>query len=55
MIAQEIETHRVHTFSDKEMAFNILGLMHQILFGITYNTWIIVDPYIEPGCKVRFC
>jgi len=35
MIAQEIETHGVRTFSAKEMAFNILGLMHPILFSIT--------------------
>jgi 3-oxoacyl-ACP reductase-like protein len=35
MVAQEIETHRVRTFSAKEMAFNILGLMHPIVFSIT--------------------
>jgi fatty acid synthase subunit alpha, fungi type len=35
MIVQEIETHGVRTFSAKEMAFNILGLMHPILFSIT--------------------
>lgn len=35
MISQEIETHGVRTFSAKEMAFNILGLMHPILFSIT--------------------
>ncbi|KAF8271214.1 fatty acid synthase [Lactarius quietus] len=35
MIAQEVETHGVRTFSAKEMAFNILGLMHPILFSIT--------------------
>ena len=35
MVAQEIETHGVRTFSAKEMAFNILGLMHPILFSIT--------------------
>ena len=35
MIAQEIETRGVRTFSAKEMAFNILGLMHPILFSIT--------------------
>ncbi|KAH9964650.1 hypothetical protein BC827DRAFT_1154089 [Russula dissimulans] len=33
--AQEIETRGVRTFSAKEMAFNILGLMHPILFSIT--------------------
>ena len=35
MIAQEIETHGVRLFSAKEMAFNILGLMHPTLFSIT--------------------
>jgi len=35
MIAQGIEMHEVRTFSAKEMAFNILGLMHPILFSIT--------------------
>ena len=31
----ELESHGVHTFSANEMAFNILGLMHLLLFGIT--------------------
>jgi 3-oxoacyl-ACP reductase-like protein len=35
MVAQEIETQGVRTFSAKVMAFNILGLMHPILFSIT--------------------
>jgi fatty acid synthase subunit alpha, fungi type len=35
MIAQEVETYGVRTFSAKEMAFNILGLMPPILFSIT--------------------
>ena len=35
MIAQEVEAQGVRTFSAKEMAFNILGLMHPILFSIT--------------------
>ncbi|KZP00458.1 fatty acid synthase [Calocera viscosa TUFC12733] len=35
LVAQKIEEHGVRTFSAKEMAFNILGLMHPILFGIT--------------------
>ncbi|KDQ57051.1 hypothetical protein JAAARDRAFT_35647 [Jaapia argillacea MUCL 33604] len=35
MVAQEIESHGVRTFSQKEMAFNILGLMHPLLFSIT--------------------
>ncbi|KAH9965203.1 hypothetical protein BC827DRAFT_1182898, partial [Russula dissimulans] len=35
MAAQEIETRGARTFSAKEMAFNILGLVHPILFSIT--------------------
>jgi len=35
IVAQQVETHGVRTFSAKEMAFNILGLMHPLLFSIT--------------------
>lgn len=35
MVAQQVESHGVRTFSAKEMAFNILGLMHPLLFSIT--------------------
>lgn len=35
IIAHELESHGVRTFSAKEMAFNILGLMHPLLFSIT--------------------
>jgi fatty acid synthase subunit beta len=35
IVAQEVESHGVRTFSAKEMAFNILGLMHPLLFSIT--------------------
>ncbi|KAH7884386.1 hypothetical protein F5I97DRAFT_1968464 [Phlebopus sp. FC_14] len=35
MVAHEVESHGVRTFSAKEMAFNILGLMHPLLFSIT--------------------
>jgi fatty acid synthase subunit alpha, fungi type len=35
MVAQDIESYGVRTFSSKEMAFNILGLMHPLLFSIT--------------------
>jgi fatty acid synthase subunit beta len=35
IIAHELETYGVRTFSAKEMAFNILGLMHPLLFSIT--------------------
>jgi fatty acid synthase subunit alpha len=35
-VAHELENgHGVHTFSAKELAFNILDLMHPILFNIT--------------------
>ncbi|KAG8752051.1 3-oxoacyl-[acyl-carrier-protein] synthase [Serendipita sp. 396] len=34
-VAQTLETYGVRTFSTKEMAFNILGLMHPLLFSIT--------------------
>src|ERR1700728_875291 len=34
-VAHELESHAVRTFSAKEMAFNILGLMHPLLFSIT--------------------
>jgi fatty acid synthase subunit alpha, fungi type len=34
-VAQELEGYGVRTFSAKEMAFNILGLMHPLLFSIT--------------------
>jgi len=33
--AHELESYGVRTFSAKEMAFNILGLMHPLLFSIT--------------------
>ena len=35
MVAQDVETYGVRTFSAKEMSFNILGLMHPFLFSIT--------------------
>ena len=35
IVAHELESYGVHTFSAKEMAFNILGLMHPFLFSIT--------------------
>ncbi|KAI7955320.1 hypothetical protein MJO28_005720 [Puccinia striiformis f. sp. tritici] len=34
LIAEGVETHGVRTFSAKEMAFNILGLMHPLLFDV---------------------
>ncbi|KAI0342734.1 fatty acid synthase [Trametopsis cervina] len=34
-IAHQLESYGVRTFSAKEMAFNILGLMHPLLFSIT--------------------
>ncbi|KAI6143301.1 hypothetical protein BKA82DRAFT_30971 [Pisolithus tinctorius] len=35
IFAREVEAYGVHTFSAKKMAFNILGLMHPLLFSIT--------------------
>ena len=35
IVAHELESHGVRTFSAKEMAFNILRLMHPLLFNIT--------------------
>jgi fatty acid synthase subunit alpha, fungi type len=43
MIAQEIETHGVRTFSSKETAFIILGLIHPILFSITQVELVWAD------------
>ena len=34
-VAHQVETYGIRTFSSKEMAFNILGLMHPLLFSIT--------------------
>lgn len=34
-VAEQLESYGVRTFSAKEMAFNILGLMHPLLFSIT--------------------
>jgi fatty acid synthase subunit alpha len=35
IVAHELEGYGVRTFSAKEMAFNVLGLMHPLLFSIT--------------------
>lgn len=35
MVAQGLETYGARTFSAKEMAFNILGLAHPLLFSAT--------------------
>jgi len=42
-VVQHVESHGVYTYSAKEMAFNILGLMHPLLFGITQVEPIWVD------------
>jgi fatty acid synthase subunit alpha len=34
-VAHQLEAYGMRTFSPKEMAFNILGLMHPLLFSIT--------------------
>jgi fatty acid synthase subunit alpha len=38
IVAHELESHGVRTFSAKEMAFNILGLLHPQLFSITTSS-----------------
>lgn len=43
MVAHEVESHGVRTFSAKEMAFNLLGLMHPLLFSITQVESIWAD------------
>ncbi|KAL6308724.1 Enoyl-reductase-domain-containing protein [Sparassis latifolia] len=43
IIAHDIESHGVRTFSAKEMAFNIMGLMHPLLFSITQVESIWAD------------
>ena len=34
-LAHKLEDHRVGTFSEKEMAFNVLGLMHYHKWSLT--------------------
>ncbi|KAF9648674.1 fatty acid synthase [Thelephora ganbajun] len=43
LVSQELESYGVRTFSAKEMAFNILGLMHPLLFSITQVESIWAD------------
>ena len=45
IVAHELESHGVRTFSAKEfkLAFNILGLMHPLLFSITQVELIWAD------------
>jgi len=35
LVSQKLESYGVRTFSTKEMAFNILGLIHPLLFSVT--------------------
>lgn len=35
IVAHELESYGIRIFSAKEMAFNILGFMHPLLFSIT--------------------
>lgn len=41
--ARQVESRGVQTFSAREMAFNILGLMHPLLFSITQVEAIWAD------------
>ena len=43
LVSQELESYGVGTFFAKEMAFNILGLTHPLLFNITQVEPIWVD------------
>ena len=43
IVAQRVESHSVCTYSATEMAFNILGLMHPLLFSITQVESIWAD------------
>ena len=43
IVAHELESHGVRMFSAKEMAFNILCLMHPLLFTITQVEPILAD------------
>ena len=43
IVAHELKSYGVRTFSAKEMAFNIPGLMHPLLFSITQVELIWAD------------
>ena len=47
MVAHELESYRVPTFSAKEMAFDILGLMHPLLcWNMMHHVVILHDDCI---------
>jgi len=43
VVAHELGSYGVHSFCVKEMAFNIIGLMHPLLFSITQVESIWAD------------
>jgi fatty acid synthase subunit alpha, fungi type len=43
VVAHELGSYGVHSFCAKEMAFNIIGLMHPLLFSITQVESIWAD------------
>jgi fatty acid synthase subunit alpha, fungi type/fatty acid synthase subunit beta, fungi type len=51
IVAHELESHGVRTFSAKEMAFNILSLMHPLLFSITQvePIWADLNGGMDPS------
>jgi len=59
IVAHELESYGARTFSAKEMAFNILGLMHPLLFSIPQvetiwaDAWIVfqTSPTLPPAFK----
>jgi 3-oxoacyl-ACP reductase-like protein len=53
IVAHELESHGVRTFSAKEMVFNILGIMHPLLFSITQVKAIWADLNV-PKAFVEF-
>ena len=53
VVAQHVESHGVDTYSAKEMAFNIFGLMHPLLFSITQVKPIWADLNGAVDCLAR--
>lgn len=61
IVAHQVASYGVRTFSAKEMAFNILGLIYPPLFSVTqavmlvwttFLTWRKSPPKSEPTCTL---
>lgn len=50
LVAEGIEALGVRTFSAKEMAFNILGLMHPLVFDVAQ-----IEPVWADVSSFSFC